>query len=187
MSCIPTPGMLMGTMVAPSVLNGINQRLGNGATMSDQFHRYHDTFVQRYIEPYRASYESLKKHIVLDDVDLIRPIECMDDMYNISPAMYMPILTYRPVRELYDQGRIEGFDIKHLPDHDPYRHLIKNGSADLDHMDEDGCCRVNYVWTDDDPELDFDEIDAIEHAREYLVKFLDETCLDPTNPYKRRG
>ena len=189
LSVIPTPGMLMGTVVDQSILGQLNSSfVPDGIPLSQQFTQMRDRFVERFIQPFRDTYDILKHKIILDDADVIKVIDSMEAIYRTPPAMYLPILTYKPVRDLFNAGRIDGYGMEFVPEDDPYGRLIDNGSIELlIGMAETGEVEFVYEWTNNDPDLDLDEIEMIENTREYIDRFLKETVLDPTNPNKRRG
>jgi hypothetical protein len=188
-SAIPSLGMLMGNVGSQSVIQSFNNAMNMAAPIDNWVRQSREIFTNRVVEPMANVFSQIKNHITLNDVDLIRPITNLEMLTNISPAMYQPILSYAPVRTLWEQGRIDGFDnIEPLID-DPYARLISNGQVDniLEAMDDDDCIECVSEYYSTDPDIDFDEIDAIEESRRFIDELLEQTSLDPTNPSKRRG
>lgn len=190
---VPTPGSLFGTLAPKELLSQINMDLTNSGffnSIDDRLSECRQAFITNVIEPVRNIGNTALNIIgsVLGGNRII-PITEEDMLRAIPTCMHMPILQYAPVKKLFDQGRIFGFGYDYVPDEDPYGRLINNGTCFdvLDNMDENDEITLTWEFRSDDPELSFEDLDAIEETRNFIDKFLLESNLDPTDYGNLRG
>lgn len=183
---MPTPGALFGTVAHSNLLESINVSLSNNQFFNgidDFLTASRQAFVTNAIEPIRSSCNTIRNMVggLLMENKMI-PICSEEQLRNIPECMKLPILQYAPIRQLYDEARIFGFGYDFIPEGDPYHRLINNGTVhDVEAaMDDTGHFTLEWEWHSEDPELDFDQLDAIEETRAFIDKFL-ETDFDPTD------
>ena len=65
--------------------------------------------------------------------DKFQVIDSQEALMHVPLCMHIPILTYAPVRKLYDEGMLRGWDVKpeDMPDEDVVGRLINNGRSVL--------------------------------------------------------
>ena len=198
---VPTLGNILGTSVDSFIVDSINNAIQTTTSAVSNISSFIEDarkkFINNIVEPIKKNFGIYKK-INLDDVNKILPIISEEDLFNIPPAMHLPILMYEPIKELLKQERIEGwgYEYNNLPKEDVYGRLIDNGKIEdvMTNLKEEKIGKetkhyieFNYKWNSEDPDLDFDEIDYIEQTRKFLDEFLKSSRLDPTNPAKLRG
>lgn len=110
--------------------------------------------------------------------DRFQLIDSQEALENIPACMQIPILSYAPVRKLFEEGQIRGWGIdwKDLPEEDVYGRMIKDGS--FDSSDEkwmkDPESGVTYTVKTGDPDLAFEELKLIKDSREFIDSWLEE-------------
>lgn len=181
-SMTPTVSALLGTGVQSSVLDSINSQYGAGGVIfglagSPAAERYNalKSVVQDQLMQASAEIEEVRSQIV-------RPYEfveiCSEDqLRNIPAVMELPILMYAPVRKLLEEKRISGwnYESEFLPKEDFFGRLIDNGKVSNDPNDyADGTVPEHFTWIFDstDPNLEFDQLKAIERSREWIGTWL---------------
>lgn len=101
-------------------------------------------------------------------------------LMGIPSRMEEIVITTKPLREALKRDEIYGFGIdpKTIPNHDPYRRVLKGGSTSKDGIH-------TSVVSSHDPCFTIDELLDIEETREFLVDVFNEG-YDPTDfPFKR--
>lgn len=141
------------------------------------------------IAPIRQVQVQLQQaNAVVRDENAVRVISSIEELQRgIPPCMIKAVLTFPPIRKLAEDGRIDawGIDVTRFPDEDEYGRLIANGTMELlpENKDEDGDYMFTWEWSSTDPQVDPDELLAIEETREFLAAFLEDEetkYLDPT-------
>jgi len=190
---VPTAGSLFGTLAPMELLSQINMDLSNSGffnSIDDRLSECRQAFITNVVEPVRTIGNTALNIIgsVLGGNRII-PITEEDMLRTIPTCMHMPILQYAPMKKLFDQGRIFGFGYDFVPEEDPYGRLINNGTCEdvLASLDENDEITLTWEWRSDDPDLSFEEIDAIEETRNFIDRFLAESNMDPTDYGNLRG
>ena len=190
---IPTLAALTGSSAgSASLLQTINNELNSGffGGMNDILSRGREFFIQNVTQPVRETFNTLKNAIgVMARDESYIPLRTEEDLQYIPTVMYDPILRYKPIKKLFDEGRIFGFGWDYVPDDDIYGRLINNGTVNnvQEAMDDEGYFELKYHFESTDPDLSFEELESIEESRRYLDKILAETTLDPTDYPNDRG
>lgn len=183
---------LLGVRGHQEVLQNINQNAGGSyyGSQSDPFRQGFQNFMTRVVEPIRNAgnmiYNAVNNFIIKDE---IRPITNVKQLSRgIPPKMQLPIIYYEPVRQMLDDGAIDGFGIdpSRLVKEDPYKDMCESGIYDvnIDTIDNNGNYTVEHVRNSWDPDLTPDEVMDITLTREFISKFLEDEVtkyLDPTN------
>ncbi len=187
-SAVPGLGSLIGSVGTDSMLQTINDEMANSGyfgSSTDMFNQYRQNFIQAIVEPFRMIGNTIKDVVgKFDYDDRYMIIDSEEKLEQIPMCMQLPILQYEPVRKLFDEGRIFGFGYENIPEGDAYGRLINNGYvADVaEVMNAKGEFTLSYHFESDDPELTFDEQDAIRETREWLDRFMRESDRDFTDP-----
>jgi len=192
---IPSAGALLGTTVSDDLLTSLNQNLNLGSdffgSIEDVFHKSRK-LVNTVIQPIRDTAIKLR-HVTAKLVkqDKIIPYTEFNDFNYVPPSMELPILMYKPVYDLFQEGRVAGFDKydpDNLPEEDVYGRLINNGYVeDVFGVVKDKQYTTVYEFDSEDPDLSFEELDWINETRAAIERMLDETDKDPTCYPRRRG
>lgn len=188
-------GSLLGTSGTQALINSINDSLGSSSffgSVHDAYRDIRNSFMENIVRPIQQATQVMQSAVnILLNPDIYRPLTNSEDLRAIPPCMFEPILMHPPVRSLLEQGRISGFgyDPRYLPQEDVYGRLINNGCVNgvLDHIEADGGVDLYYEWRSDDPQLGFDEIEALEQTRRFIDELLATTNLDPTDVTEERG
>lgn len=187
---MPSLGAMIGSTHSPEVLERLNMASGGGVIFGQPG------------DPYRERYQALrnvlmnnlsvaneviiKTHATVTSPDRMIPISSEEQLSNIPPIMQLPIITYTPVRQLLEAGRIDGYaiDPRFLPDEDVYGRLCDNGRVSTFDPKEE----VTWCWRSDDPKLTEEDLEAIDITRGFIDRWLVEqmrpggTFKDPTDP-----
>ena len=193
LNAVPDVGDLFGSSGSDSLLRQINEGMQGsnffGGT-TDYLAKARSVFVENIIQPIRDIGNTLRNIINITEYDdRIISITEEDMLKCIPTSMHMPILTYAPVKKLFDEGRIFGFGYDYVPEEDTYGRLINNGTVEhvLDVISDEGEITFNYEFKGSDPDLSFDELQSIRETREFIDWILDNTDYDPTDYSNRRG
>lgn len=187
---VPTPASLLGGVSGASdrLIDEINMELGSGSffnSVDDLMSRGRQMFIDNVAKPARSIGNTIKDMIGLSSQeDNYVPITDADRLRQLPPVMRMSVLEYAPIKKLFDEGRVFGWGYEYVPEEDTYDRLINNGYVPdvLEAMDDDGYVEFKYHYKSDDPDLGFDELEAIERTRQYLDWVLENTDWDPTDP-----
>lgn len=192
----PTLGAITGCLGSSAILDQINAKWGNPTGVI--FGQPGDPYADRYralntlMGNVRTTEGIVQKVVeVINHPNKLRPIECEEDLRVMPVSMQLPTLLYQPVRNLFEADRISGFGFEkeNLPEEDFYGRLIHNGEAKMlpsypgEELPEDIIWEFNGM----DPDLDWDDLDAIETTREYIDTWLTAQMapggdrLDPTD------
>ena len=201
---IPTIGSFLNTTVPQEILNSISSTMTPVTSLPSNIAQFIEKgkqkFINEIINPLKQTLGLVKNkiNVHLDDSNTIRVLSSLEDLLNPPPAMILPIVTFKPIRKLLEDGRVDGYGInaQHLPDEDVYDRLINNGKVDdvldnlfprkLENGETEYYIMNKNMFTSEDPDLTFEELDAIEETREFLLEVLRTTQVDPTNPSKLR-
>ena len=195
----PSLGSLLGTSASADVLSYLNNQYGSqngvifgqpGDPLMDRFHNLMNLVQTKLIDTNQMIQQTT---IAVTNPCQIQAITSEEQLYNTPVSMQLPILMYAPIRELFEQDRIYGYGFckENLPQEDVFGRLIDNGKVTLnqnfyadgkipDYMEEH--------WESTDPKLTFDELDAIEETREWVLQYLRAQMReggemrDPTDP-----
>lgn len=191
----PMPGMFLGggsSCSGQQIFDQINQACQGQNTFfgsaADPLRDQHQQFIKAFVRPTIQVMEELQKPVakIVDD-DYIRPLLVVDDFFDVPPSMQVPILNLAPARELFDEGRIDGFGYnpEEVPFDESYERLAMNGviSRTLNPDEE------YMVWETSslDPKLTPDEEMALYQTRCSIEEILERTLLDPTDPENTIG
>ena len=185
---IPGIGSMLGTNHSPAVLERLQAQSGGqvifgqeGDPIADRYRAMCD-LIHKHFDIANQAMERVRETIVNPNV--FRPIECEEDLYNVAPCMQEAIITYEPIRQLIEDGRIYGYGVKpeNLPEEDVYGRLINNGKVKTDSKE------LEWMWKTDDPQLTETDLEAIEQTRGWIDAYLtmqmqpDGDYKDPTDP-----
>lgn len=110
--------------------------------------------------------------------DKFQVIDSQEALANVPPCMYIPILTYAPVRKLFEDGMIRGWGVGYaeLPEEDVCGRMINNGRfrSDDEAWMKDPERGVSYVVKSGDPDYTREQLNAIESSREFIDTWLEE-------------
>lgn len=192
----PPLGAITGSLASNTILDQINAKWGNPTGVI--FGQPGDPYADRYhalntlMGNVRSSELAVQQVVeVINHPNRYRPITCQEELRTTPVSMQLPILMYQPVRTLFEDERIQGygFEKENLPAEDFYGRLIHNGEAKMlpsypgEELPED----ITWAFDGMDPDLDWDDLDAIETTRNYIDSWLQEQMgpggdrLDPTD------
>lgn len=195
----PSLGSLLGTSATSDVLSYLNNQYGNhngvifgqaGDPLADRFNNLMTLVQTQLVDTNRMVQQTT---LAVSNPLQIQAITSEEQLYNTPVSMQLPILMYQPIRELFEQDRIYGYGFckENLPQEDVFGRLIDNGKVTLNkNFYADGKIPDYMVeeWVTTDPNLTFDELDAIEETREWVEKYLRDQMReggemrDPTDP-----
>lgn len=193
---LPSIGSLLGTSGNLALVNNINQSLGGDTnwfgSMMDNLSGIRNVFIDNVITPIKSTIRQVENVVkTMLNPDVIRPLITLDDFRSPPPSMHLPILTFVPVRELLEQGRITGYgyNAEFLPKEDVVGRLIDNGTVHdiLTAVQADGTVQFVDEWDSTDPLYSNEELDHLEVTRNKILDILATTKLDPTDITEERG
>lgn len=124
-------------------------------------------------------------------------IESEEDLRHVPPCMYIPILTYAPMRKLFEDGMISGWGVKweDLPEDDAAGRQLENGRFRTwdPKWQENPDAGVTYNYRSGDPEYTRQQLEDIESSRPFFDTWLEEHLgpggdhLDPTDLSRQVG
>ena len=199
LSVTPALGSLLGTSVSTDVLAQLNSQYGNqggvifgqpGDPYLENFTHFRELIQNKFVHTeqiVQSTYEAISNPYA------IQAITSEEQLYNTPVSMQLPILMFEPIRQLFMDDRIYGYGFKkeNLPQEDVFGRLINNGCVvyDRDHYADGKLPEfVEEEWRSDDPKLSFDELDAIEATRDWVLGYLRQQMSvegemrDPTDP-----
>ena len=192
LNMMPSIGAMIGNVHSPEVLERLNMASGGGVI----FGQPGDPYAERYSALRSLLMDNLniadqivtKARELVNEPERMIPITSIDAVRDIPPCMKLPIVTYEPIRQLLEAGRINGFGIdpRFLPDEDIYGRLINNGKVLIDKNTKD--VEFAWHWKSDDPVLTDNDIEAIEQTRGWIDNWLYNemkpggSYIDPTDP-----
>jgi len=184
---------ILGTISTSQLLNNINQKLKSQThnisfeNMNQLISKGKDFFVNNIVKPhinFRNKLLNTMDNLLGKTPNVIRPLITKKDFENIPLCMQMPIMTYKPIYQLYKDDRIEGFNIDKnlIPSKDRYGQMINNGKCYdiIEKVKNDKSIRCVSYWKADDPDINLEELANIEFTRMYIDKLLKEN-IDPTD------
>ena len=189
---------ILGLGGSNKIVNALNEwcEARGGGTRFAEFSNHdvkerYKRFYDQIITPAQQMDWKIRHEMVNNTMDGIRPILSVIDLENgIPTSMHEPILTYEPVRRLFEEGKISGFGIKleDLPEYDVWDKLIKNGHVEIHHeMKAGDLIKLEWNYDKDDPMPTCDELHAIRMTRDWIADFLTQTDYDITNYPEKIG
>lgn len=195
LSAVPNLGDLLGSQSSATLTSYINSFENKSQFFGSSFDKLQDfrqQFIDQLVTPVKQAGVKVINFIEqLVEEKPIQAVQSVEDLENVHPAMYLPILTYGPVYRLHKQGRIEGYGID--PHHvklvkPTYDRLIReNGFVDLSVPSKFGTKFIYHEYHSTDPVMTTDMLDAIWDTEDFIDGILEHTELDPTNPNATRG
>lgn len=175
-------GVFTGSTGMRDVLEHMNATWRNGANVifgegifGDRYRAFKELVTDRQREIIRTVEKTVQ---AVTCPDKIVAIESREDLEHVPPAMYIPILTYAPVRKLYDEGMIRGWNVspEELPEEDVVGRMINNGRfrSDDEEWMKDPESGVKYTFKTGDPDYTREELNQIETTREFIDRYLEE-------------
>lgn len=154
----------------------------------DRFKAFTDMVVNRE----RAVVQAVSRAVqAVTMPDVFQPIESEEDLRNVPACMHIPLLSYPPLRELFEKNEIGGWGVKpeELPEDDVYARMYENGRfrSDDEEWMNDPDRGVVFRVRSGDPDLEPDELKCIHDARKFIQEWLDAQLvpggdrLDPTD------
>ena len=189
---MPSLGALIGSRVSDDVYNRV-QSNGFKSFFGSDYDTMNTTFFNQYTKPMNDLSLDLSRTVnALLNPDQFRILSTIEDFQSIPPCMELAIALYEPVRKGILEGRMEGFgyDETTLPDEDFYGRMISNFRCEgvQESSDDDGRYLISATIYSDDPDLDDDQLYAIEMTRETIRdRILATTNRDPTCINSPRG
>ena len=191
-------GSLLGGNSQQMLLNNLESTTGGRSyfgSEADPMREGYQTYMTHIVEPIRQSAEELKAIAVgYECFDEYREISSMDElMRGVPPCMRMGIVTYEPLRDMFNEGRIDGFGFKpeELPINDPFENACESGKIRYTADDiKDNKIDVEYKRDSDDRELTPEQALALSSTRDYIDEFMDNPKtrhLDFTDPTSLHG
>lgn len=189
---------ILGMGGSNKIVNALNEwcETKGGGTRFAEHSNYdikerYQHFYEQIVIPSKDMDWQIRHELANNTMDGIRPILSVSDLESGIPvSMHEPILTFGPVRELFEEGKISGFGIKleDLPSYDVWEKLIKNGHVEIDHKLKVGEELV-FEWNYDknDPRPTCDELDSIRQTRDWIMDFMNKTDYDITNYPEKVG
>lgn len=185
---LPSLGLFSGSSGSSMIASELNQyleRTGGGRyfaqNQSSDVLSHMNVFMNNVIYPQiQATYEfgNLVGISMLTDFKYIDSVEELEK--GIPPSMYIPLLSYAPIRNMFTAGKISGFGLlpDELPDEDVWGRLIDNGRVDLSEPCPETGRVMNYHWKLDDPEWTFEDLCVVRRSRDWLMDFMEKTHYD---------
>lgn len=184
-----------GSQKALSIINQWCEATGGGTRFAefsnkDVLERF-NSFYERVLEPeFKANFQ-VANALGNFRIDAMRPITSVIDLENGIPAtMHEAILTFPPMRKLFENGEIQGFGMKpeQLPCEDVWGRLIDNGQVDVNpEIKEGDVLHFEWEYHAGDPIHSVDDIRAVRQTREWIEEFLEKTKYDITDYPNKRG
>ena len=190
----PEAGMLFGVRGNQAIIDHLNEESAFGSMVfgsdNDPFADRANLFNRLFVNIARDTEHLLEKTASwLFERDVIIRLKEKDDLAHVPVAMHMPILTYAPIRKLFEDGQIDGWghEIDELPDDNIWDRVINNGYIGIDPLT--GELPEFYEWEKhiDDPEYTLEELNDLMEARQFIDEFIleqlsdDGDMIDPTN------
>ena len=181
MDAVPISTFLGGTGMQ-DVIDHMNETWRNGAgvifgegVFGDRYRAFREMVTDRQREIINAVEKTVQS---VTCPDKFQYISSQEDLEHVPPCMYIPLLTYGPVRKLYDEGMIRGWGVActELPDEDVCGRLINNGRfrSDDEEWMKDPESGVKYTVKTGDPDYTREELNKIESSRAFIDSWLEE-------------
>lgn len=183
---------IFGNSMSQQFIDSINLRNTGSVANFDTMHDASKQFFTRIYKPSMMAVKELRDSYgdVLK-LDIFRPLVTVDDFMYVPPVMRDCIMMYPPVRELYAQGRIYGWDmnLEEIPEDDYYGRMSSNfhmeniGGNETGYVDYEFTVKSTDTYDDEeeDPEVIERKCDAIRETRKKLDELL-RLNIDPTYP-----
>lgn len=154
--------------------NGANVIFGEGV-FGDRYRAFKELVSDRQRDMIQAVEKTIQ---AVRCPDKIIAIESQDDLAHVPASMYIPILTYAPVRKLFEDGMIRGWGVGYaeLPDEDVVGRMINDGRfrSDDEEWMKDPEAGVKFTFKTGDPDYTREELNKIETSREFIDTWLEE-------------
>lgn len=185
-----SPGALLNTSASDELIHQINRTTANPDWFYSQQNPYNqlmDNFVNNVVKPSITSgiviAQATSAYILKDEY---RPIVKAEDLATVPPSMMAPILMDPYLRNLLERGRIGGWGIdpETLHPEDCYGRLINNGFVEdigAAAKANDGYVTFEHLHWSDDPDITFDELDALDVTRQFMRQVAENELKDPTS------
>ncbi len=193
-SMVPDAGMLFGNRGNQAIVDSINSRWSTTGVIfgsdNDPFADRFADFNRAYINVARDTIDLLNEtYSFIMDRNIIVPINSQKALMAVPECMQRNILTYEPIRNMFEDGRISGWDVDPttLPDEDVVGRMLNNGYMGPDPFTGEVPDEVTWHWKDTDPNYTYDELELLAEARGYVDSFiadqlgLEGDMLDPTS------
>lgn len=178
-TCVPL-GVYTGQSGQQAVLDRLNatwQNSGSGVIFGqdcwgDRYKAFTDLITNRDKEVIKAVERTIE---VTFRPDKIQEIFSLEDLKEVPPCMFIPILTMPNMRSLFEEGKLDGWGIKSqdLPDEDIAGRLLNNGTFCTG---DEGYTRdslVSFTIQTGDPDYTFDELSILRSSREWISEELE--------------
>ena len=188
LSVMPSIGSMLGTGHSQAVLERLQAQSGGQVIFGQEgdpvAERYRNMLSLINTKFKEADDAMTRVYDTVFNPNSYTPVQCLDDLYTVSPSMQTAIVTYEPVRRLLCEGKIYGYGInpENLPEEDVYGRLIDNGCATPESKE------LTWKWETTDPKLTDEELHNIKETRAWIDDFLAEQLkvggqrIDPTDP-----
>lgn len=200
-SAIPL-SVFMGSTGMQDVIDHMNAKWhtqGSGVifgegTFGDRYRAFTDLVSSRQAATIRAVEKTVQS---ITCPNMFQIIDSQDALEHVPPCMYIPLLTFEPMRKLFEDGRIQGWGVKldELPEEDVCGRMINDGRFDSANEEwrKDPNSGVKYIVKTGDPDYTREQLDMIETSRGWLDTWLEEQLgpggdeLDPTDLPNQMG
>ena len=192
LNMMPSIGAMIGSVHSPEVLERLNMASGGGVIFGQPGDPYADRYGHLHsllIDNLRVADQIVTQaRTAVYEPERMVALTSIDAMREVPPCMKLPIVTYEPIRQLLEAGRISGFGIdpRFLPEEDVYGRLIDNGKVKIDKNTKE--VEFSWHWKSDDPKLTENDLEAIDQTREWIDNWLYNemkpggSYTDPTDP-----
>jgi len=188
---IPDASQLLGGSGNQEIINKINSRWSNSGVVfggdNDPFADRYQQFNRTVVNVARDTIDLLNEsHSFVVDREVIIPLVKEEDLGHVPACMHVPLLTYAPVRELYDKEAIYGWGVEpeSLPEDDEHGRMINNGYIGPDPITGEVPDTYEWHWKSSDPEYTPEELQDMMIARQFVATYiadqLDSDLNDPT-------
>jgi len=188
LSVLETPNAIpltafVGTDGMRDVLDHMNSTwrgAGPGVIFGEgQFGDRYRKFTELVTNKQRELVETVSRAVqAITAPDKFQLIDSQEALEHIPPCMYIPILTYAPVRKLWEEGMLHGWDVRpeDMPEEDVVGRLINNGRFDSSNEEwmKDKERGVSYTTATNDPDYTREQLNLIESSREFIDEWLEE-------------
>ena len=186
----PDCAALLGQEAPTGFIDSLNQRysdvMGHFGSAKDVFANQFNQFRNVVVEGAKNTFAMINKLVKhANNPDSFLMIESEEDLLIVPKTMYAPILTYAPIRDLFDNEQIYGWgmDPETLPEGDPYKHICEFG---LYKEDKNGKWPeyTEWLWKSTDPNWSDEERHQVFESRQYIENYICEQLngdrVDPT-------
>lgn len=191
LSSLPKCGALLGTSGGQEIFDALNARNSGSGIMfgseNDPFADQYNQFTTQFVDVARTTlYELEEASAVVSAPTTYVELSTEEDLRTVPPSMYAPLLTYKPIRDMFQSDQIAGWGVDKdlVPDNDPYENSLKWGLIESD-MHGDWPEYVTWSWDSEDLDIPYEHRDKVLHSRRYLAMFIADQLRgdlkDPTD------